>query len=38
MVTHAIYGSKQSAEELESRYNGLWKQKVGFVISRFHKC
>ena len=35
MVEHAMPGSKQNAEELISKYNGLWKQKVGFVISYF---
>ena len=37
MVERATYGSKQRAEELISRYNWLWEQIVGFVISYFHK-
>ena len=37
MVEYAMCGSKQSAEELLSRYNWFWEQIVGFVISYFHK-
>ena len=38
MVEHAMYRPQQSAEELTSRYNWLWKQIVGFVVSHFQKC
>ena len=37
MVEHAKYGSKQNAKELKIRYNWLWEQKGGFLISYFHK-
>ena len=32
-----MYGSQQSIKELTSRYNWLWKQIVGFVISHYEK-
>ena len=38
MVEHAMYGFRQHAEELISRYNWLPKQiVVDFVISYFNK-
>ena len=38
MVEQAMYGSKQKAEKLRSRYNWFSKQiVVDFVISYFHK-